>query len=344
VTQQHVAGLDLVALADHLEPLLPGGLHGPLRAELVAGGRSNLTYFLDDGRRSWVLRRPPLGHVLETAHDMAREARVIAALADTPVPVPQVISACTDREVLGVPFFVMERVHGTVLRTQEQMAAVPPDVANILGRGLIDVLADLHQVSPAAVGLTDFGRPEGFAARQVRRWTTQLQSSRSRDVPDLDRLGAALAADVPEKQAFSVIHGDYRLDNTVVDLERSGIIAVLDWELAALGDPLLDLGLAYVYWIGWGGIDNPIGGTPGSCPGFPHWDDLVHRYAARTGRDLPPLDWYVAFSFFKVAVLLEGIHFRYVSGMTVGDGFGQIGSMVDPLVDRGRAALAGGAS
>lgn len=333
-------GLDVPRLAAFLGERVPGGLSGELRCELISGGRSNLTYVIGDDDRTWVLRRPPLGHVLATAHDMLREARVIGALRDTAVPVPAIVTVCPDPAVVGAPFYVMSKVEGTVLRSDADLARVSPDAATAIATALIDTIAALHLVRADEVGLGDFGRPHGFAERQVRRWRKQREASRLRDVPGMERLAEDLARTVPTHGAAALVHGDYRLDNVIVDLPRHRLAAVLDWEMATLGDPLTDLGLAHLYWVGWEGIENPIAGTPGAQPHFPAWPDLLERYARRTGFALDHLDWYVGFAFYKLAVVLEGIHYRHQTGHTTGAGFGGIGAMVPHLVERGRAALA----
>jgi aminoglycoside phosphotransferase (APT) family kinase protein len=312
---------------------------GPLEASLVAGGRSNLTYALTDGRTRWVLRRPPLGHVLATAHDMTREYRVMRALAPTPVPVPRMVVEHPDPDVLGAPFYVMERVEGVVYRVADDFAPLDGDARERLGHAFVDGLAALHLVDPAAVGLADFGRPEGYLTRQVARWTAQLASSRSREVAGFDELAAGLAEDVPVTQRVSVVHGDYRLDNVIVAADDPGRLrAVLDWEMATLGDPLADLALFALYWEGWGGRDNPISATPAEH-GFPPAAALRERYARRTGLHLGDDAWYTAFACFKFAVICEGIHYRHVQGMTVGEGFDRIGALVPDIVRRGVAAL-----
>lgn len=333
----HPPGLDLTRLADYLARTRPGLTAGPLTGELIVGGRSNLTYRVSDGQQEWVVRRPPLGHVLATAHDVGREYRVITALAGTPVPVPRTILHCPDPDVIGAPFYLMECVAGTVYRTAEQTATLSQQQRRELSRHLIDTLADLHTVDPASVGLSDFGRPDGFLARQVRRWRGQLDASRSRDLPGMDDLASRLAGAVPASGPPAIVHGDYRLDNVLVRDNR--IVAVLDWEMSTLGDPLADVGLLLIYWDRLSEAGNPVAEGVGAGHGFPDGDTLVEWYAARTGADLSALEWYVGMAAFKLAVILEGIHYRHTLGKTVGEGFDQIGAMVPPLIEHGLAAL-----
>lgn len=330
--------LDLARLREALEGDRPGLVAGPLRGELILGGHSNLTYRLDDGVHRWVLRRPPLGHVLATAHDMAREFRVMTALADTAVPVPRTVLLHQDPEALGAPFYLMAEVPGTVYRTAAQTEALGPEPARALSFALVDVLVALHAVDPDAAGLADFGRPDGFMRRQVVRWRKQLDASRSHEVPDLDRLHGRLAASVPHSPRGAIVHGDYRLDNTIVAPDGA-IAGVVDWEMATLGDPLADLGLFVVYWDGAANL--PGGGIGGITPaaGFASTGELVARYAAGSGRDVSALPWYTAFGYFKLAVIVEGIHFRYLRQQTVGAGFEHFGALAAPLAARGLAAL-----
>jgi aminoglycoside phosphotransferase (APT) family kinase protein len=311
-----------------------------MRISLLSGGRSNLTYRVDWGPYRWVLRRPPLGHVLRTAHDMRREARVLTALAPTAVPVPAVVALCEDETVIGAPFYVMEAVEGQVLRTDEDLARLDAHGARQLAYAFVDTLADLHNVEPAEVGLADFGRPEGYLERQLARWAVQLADSTCRTVDGFDELARRLGERRPASQGHALVHGDYRLDNVIVDPAEPGRVrAVLDWEMATLGDPLADVGLCHLYWIGWAGIDNPIAGTPGLLPAFPDWSELAERYAHRSTLKLDDLDWYSAFAAYKLAVILEGIHYRHRNGMTVGEGFERIGAMVPQLVERGLTHL-----
>ncbi|HET8560101.1 MAG TPA: phosphotransferase family protein [Marmoricola sp.] len=329
-----VPGLDVERLRAHLEAGDAVDVRGPLRAELIAGGKSNLTYVVGDGHSTWVVRRPPLGHVLATAHDMAREHRVMTALSGTPVPVPRTFLLCEDTDVIGAPFYVMEHVAGTAYRTAAQLAALgPARTAQISGR-MVDTLADLHRVDPDAVGLADFGRPEGFLARQVRRWKQQLDASRSRDLAGAEELHAALATAVPGQSPAGIVHGDYRLDNLLVD-EGDRVAAVLDWEMATLGDPLTDVALLLVYQRMAAYTGGDAVADAATAPGFLDDRDLLERYARRSGRDLSAMSFYLGLAYFKIAVILEGIHYRHIHGQTVGSGFDGVGAVVEPLLRAG---------
>ncbi len=336
-------GLDLGRLAGYLAEHRPDLADGPPTAQLIAGGRSNLTYLLGAGGRDFVLRRPPLGHVLATAHDMEREFRVISALAPTEVPVPKALLLCTDPEVIGAPFYLMDRVPGTVFRSRGQTDPLPRGQRWELAMAMMDTLAALHTVDPAGVGLADFGRPRGFLARQVRRWSGQLDSSRSRPLPGIDELRDRLASTAPESSGPGrIVHGDYRLDNLLATVNPVAVQAVLDWEMATLGDPLADLGLLLTYWDAMGGDavpSNPVADGLGPRAGFPAGAELIERYASRSGIDVGPLDWHVALGCFKLAVICEGIHYRHRQGQTLGAGFDQIGEMVAPLVAYGLTAV-----
>ncbi|TMQ86951.1 phosphotransferase family protein [Actinomadura soli] len=365
-----VPGIDVPRLADWLARELPGSARerpesgrewprsGRIEAiDLIAGGRSNLTYAITlDGGRRVVLRRPPLGHVQPTAHDMGREYRVLTALGGrTAVPVPKTLALCDDEDVIGARFYLMEHVEGRVLRSREDAADLTPEQARGLSEALTGALAAIHTVDVAAAGLEDFGRPGGYMARQLARWRKQWDGSQEairatgtvRDLPEYDRLGARLAertpADDPGRHGgrARLVHGDFRLDNALVRMEpRPEIAAVVDWEMSTLGDPLSDLGLTLVYWAEAADADElPVGAKITTAPGFFARREVTERYAALTGFDLADLDFYVAFACFKLAAILEGIHARYLQKATVGEGFEQIGEGVPVLLRRAHRTL-----
>ncbi|MBR7832714.1 phosphotransferase family protein [Actinospica durhamensis] len=326
-------GLDLRALSAHLG-------HGPLTAELIAGGRSNLTYLVRGQGGSWIVRRPPLGHVLATAHDMAREYRVLSALADTSVPVPRPDLLCQDPSVLGAPFYVMRYVEGEVYRSAASAAALGLDRLTTLAGELGRVLARLHTTDPAQVGLADFGHPEGYLERQLRRWSKQLDASRSRELPGIDELRDRLAAALPPTPRAAIVHGDYRLDNVIFGPDDR-IAAVVDWEMATLGDPLTDIGALLLYWELLVTGQGLFGKVPPGAE-FPATSALLEPYLAEGGAGLEHLPWYLAFATFKLAVIAEGIHYRFQAGQTVGAGFERLGAAVPVLVARGHAILTEG--
>jgi aminoglycoside phosphotransferase (APT) family kinase protein len=325
-------GLDLERLREYLDS-------PPLTATMFAGGRSNLTYAVTDGTNRWVLRRPPLGHVLPTAHDMVREHKVLDALSRAGFPAPAPVRLCTDPDVIGAPFYLMQHVDGTIYRDVAVLESMGPAAMRTLVLSLVDTLADLHALDYDAIGLADFGRPEGFNDRQVRRWKKQLDASHSREIPGIQELHDRLARDVPDG-AGSVVHGDYRLDNVLIGPELE-INAVLDWEMSTLGDPLSDLALMLVYAGRPLMVRDGRPYAPTGVPGHPSLDEMAERYAKRSGRDVGDLHWYVAFAAFKLAVILEGVHYRFVHGQTVGEGFETVGAMVAPLVAQGHDALEG---
>jgi aminoglycoside phosphotransferase (APT) family kinase protein len=310
-----------------------------LRFELVGGGRSNLTYQVTDGMQRWILRRPPLGHVLPTAHDMSREYRVLSALRDTRVPVPAVIALCPDPGVTGAVFYVMEYVTGVVRRERNQTAQLSEDERRRCADALVDVLVELHRVEFRAVGLAGWGRPQGFMNRQVRRWLRQWEHSKTRDLPIVAEIARRLLAAVSPDAEGVIVHGDYRLDNTMFDDADPGrVVAVLDWEMSTLGDPLADLALLLTYWSDPpGGADTFVSPAVGrmltALPGFPTRAEIAARYARLSGRSIDRLDFYMTFAYLKLAVILEGIHARHVQGKTVGEGFDEVGSDVQTLLE-----------
>jgi aminoglycoside phosphotransferase (APT) family kinase protein len=335
---------------DVVGPRLADVLHDPAWREcevaLIAGGKSNLTYRVRSDAGEVVLRRPPLGHVLPTAHDMAREHRVQTALAPTPVPVARTLHLEPADGVLGAPFYVMERVVGHVCRDALPAGyADPPDARARIGNAFVDALADLHAVDAAAVGLGDFGRPAGYMERQLRRWGRQWESTRTAELPQLERLLDDLARTVPAQQADAVVHGDYRLDNTVLHPTVPGeIVAVLDWEMSTLGDPLADLGMLLAYWCAADDDEALVAARMfppvTTAEGFPGRAEIVDRYAARTGFDVGDVRWYQAFAYLKLAVIFQGIAARAAGGAMLGEGFGDEQRRVAPLVEAGRAQLA----
>ena len=351
--------------------------------KLIAGGRSNLTYRLavrmlaqapggalpahapggalpahapggagPGGDRFLVLRRPPLGHVLPTAHDMSREFRVLSGLAGTKVPVAGPVAFCDDAEVVGAPFYLMEHVPGVVLRSRQDTAVLTEPQAAELSERLADMLAAIHGVDVEAVGLGGLGRGAGYLTRQLSRWQRQWELSKTREVPGYDDLVTRLTATLPPEGETTLVHGDFRLDNVLVTLApQPRITAVVDWEMATLGDPLADLGLTLVYWTdpgeeGW--LEPALGSAapgPGlrtdatTSPGFMTRAEFAAGYAQRTGRDISRIGYYVAFGYFKLAVVLEGIHARYLQRQTVGEGFEQEGLAVPTLVARAHQVL-----
>lgn len=299
------------------------GVQAPLEFELIAGGRSNLTFLVTDaGGRRMVLRRPPISHVLASAHDMGREHRIISALHDTAVPVPDALGFCPDESVNGRPFYVMGFVDGHILRDSRRAEEIlSEEQRRTAGQDLVDVLVAIHQVDVDAVGLGDLGRREAYIERQLKRWYGQFKQSQAqeeeggfgRPAPIVEEVYEALVARVPPQRGQGLVHGDYRLDNTMVGADGK-VQAVLDWELCTLGEPLADLGTLHVYWSD--RDDSPRGPlTPTTAlSGFPTRDELSARYAASSGQDISDLPYYVAFAYWRLACIIEGVYARYAAG------------------------------
>jgi aminoglycoside phosphotransferase (APT) family kinase protein len=321
------------ALQRWLDGVLPGHRAGPLTATLLAGGKSNLTYLIEDQQRRWVLRRPPLGHVLATAHDMHREYRVMTALQGTVVPVPTMYAHCGDSGVIGAPFYLMEFIDGTVYRDADQLAAAGPARVSAIAASMVGALADLHRVDIDQVGLVDLGRPRGYLQRQVNRWVCQLQASRSRPLPHADQLIELLQCHLPADHQTALVHGDFRLDNLLIS--GTTVRAVIDWEMATLGDPLTDLALLIIYGRLPALVKTPALPDVSCAPGYPTESELLSRYATATGSGLQSMAFHLALACFKLAVILEGIHYRHAQGHTVGSGFDSIGAAVPPLLEAG---------
>lgn len=341
---------EIAAPAGHPDPVrvrewLAAAESGPVgervTVRLIAGGRSNPTYEVADGARSWILRRPPYGHVLPTAHDMGREYRALTALRDTAVPVPRTVGLCDDTAVLGAPFYVMDKLDGITLRSAEDTARLTPEQRGALARAMIDTLVALHQVDAEAVGFGGRGRPDGYLRRQLRRWHQQWESSATAPRPEVDVLHARLTASVPQIRFPGIVHGDFKIDNLMLDAaDPTRIIGLLDWEMSTVGDSLTDLGILCSFWDQRGEFHNPVTAGATALPGFPSRDELVAAYAGARGIDVADIDWYLVFADFKIAVILEGIHARHRQGLTEGADFEGVGAMVGPLLDRARERAA----
>jgi aminoglycoside phosphotransferase (APT) family kinase protein len=313
-----------------------GGAQPPLSFERISGGRSNLTYGVTDaGGRRWALRRPPLGKRLASAHDMAREHRILAAMAPTDVPVPPVVAMCEDEAVNGAPFYVMDFVDGPILRTrQEAEAEFDAGDRKAIGERVVETLVAIHAVDPEAVGLGKLGKRQDYIARQLHRWHGQWERSKTRELELVDDVHRRLAERIPEQGPATIVHGDYRLDNMILSPEGE-IAAVVDWELCTLGDPLADVGMLLVYWSEPGDELMPLFDPPTTASGFPNRDFVRARYAELSGRDLGEIDFYVALACWKLAVILEGVFSRYAAGQygKVAEGYQQFASVVERLAE-----------
>jgi aminoglycoside phosphotransferase (APT) family kinase protein len=337
-----IAGINHANVARFFADHVPGG-DVALSFSLISGGRSNLTYLVEGGGRAWVLRRPPLGHVLPTAHDMVREHRVLAALADTDVPVARPWALCTDTAVNDMPFYVMEYRPGVVLAHDLPDGYAADEASRRrISTALIDTMVRLHAIDHGAAGLEGFGHPQGYLERQVRRWGQQWERSQTAPLPEIERLAARLRAALPESPAPTIVHGDFRLGNLALDPADPGrVVAVFDWEMATLGDPLADLGYTLIYWADPGDeIDAASIGSVSpftQLPGFLRRVDLVDEYARRSGRDVAAVDFYQVLALYKLAIIAEGIYARYLQGKTLGEGFA---GMVRPTAALATRALA----
>jgi aminoglycoside phosphotransferase (APT) family kinase protein len=340
---EDVPGLDLAAFRRWYDAQRPGELGAELRARVIAGGKSNLTYEVTDGSSWRIVRRPPLGHVQATAHDMGREYTAMSALDGTDVPVPLTYAHCADDSVLGAPFYVMERVEGYAYRRAKELDELGADrTAAIAGR-LVEVLASLHAVDPEAVGLGEFGRPQGFLERQVRRWGKQLEGSKTREHPEADELHRLLSEQVAaveggDPSVIGIVHGDYRLDNCLVGADDE-IHAVVDWEMATLGDTRTDLALMMVYETLGASAGGDLVSDVAKAQGWPGNDAQLAAYVAASGREPGDMGFHLALAYFKLAVILEGIHYRFLKGQTVGEGFDRIGEGFDLIIAAGLHAI-----
>ena len=287
---------------------------GPLAFDLIAGGHSNLTYRVTDAEEHhFVLRRPPLGQVLATAHDMGREHKIISALGPTDVPVAPALGLCLDDDVNGAPFYVMDFVDGRVLRDAAAASAISPHARANASQSVADTLVRIHALDPDVVGLGDLGKKADYLPRQLKRWYGQWNKSKTRELPLIDELHDQFQAGVPEQGPATIVHGDYRLDNCMTD-DDGAIVAVLDWELCTLGDPLADVGLLMVYWTEATDSAPMLLAAPTAQDGFLSRAQVLDRYAEVSGRDLSQIDYYTAFGYWKLACIVEGVYARYVGG------------------------------
>jgi aminoglycoside phosphotransferase (APT) family kinase protein len=335
-------GIDSVKVTTWLQE--HAAVRPPVDFAVVQGGRSNLTYVVTDADdRRLVLRRPPLHGVLQSAHDMGREHRIISALGPADVPVPATVGFEEDDAVTGAPFYVMEHVEGVVVRdTATAASALDASARTAASEDLVDVLVRLHEVDVDAVGLGDLAKREDYLARQLKRWRGQLHQARTRELPVLDEVHDRLVAAIPDQGPATIVHGDYRLDNLILDPATGQVRAVLDWELTTLGDPLADVGLLLVYWADPGDEVIPLLDAPTTVEGFLSRREVAERYAERSGRDLSQIEYYVAFGYWKLACILEGVYSRYSSGAygDTDDSFRAFGDVVIALGERAAEAAA----
>ncbi len=329
--------LDEERLATWLRGRLPGS-DQPLALRQFGGGAANLTYLLDYGGAEYVLRRPPLGPVAASAHDMGREYRVLSVLHRAFPPAPRAFLLCEDEMVIGAPFFVMERRQGVVVRREMPAPfAGQPDAARRMSEALVDTLAAFHAVDYAAIGLGDLGKPAGFIARQIEGWYRRWQAAKTAEQAEMDAVYAWLKANQPANTPVSLVHNDYKLDNVMQAADDPGrVVAVFDWDMCTLGDPLADLGALLTYWTE--PNDPPYlqatAMMPLGQPGFLSRAELVARYAAQSGRAVGDIDFYHALGLFRLTVIVAQIYVRYVRGQTQDTRFAPMGMMIPALVRR----------
>jgi aminoglycoside phosphotransferase (APT) family kinase protein len=331
--------LDLVRLEPYLRRQFPADA-GALLVRQFPSGHSNLTYSLSLGAREIVLRRPPFGSRVKSAHDMSREFRVLSKLHSVYAPAPEVLLYCDDDSVIGAPFYVMNPIHGIILRKHVPPGLdFPAEKAQRLSESFVDNLIRLHRVDYAAVGLSDLGKPEGYLERQVRGWTERYHGSKTHDYPEVDKIAAWMQQHMPTTSRVSLIHNDYKYDNVVLDSNNiTTIVGVLDWEMCTIGDPLTDLGTTLAYWVDatdpeelqknrWG---------PTNDPGSLTRAEIVNDYARKTGTDASQIAFYLAFARFKLAVIVQQIYYRYHQGLTKDGRFASMPAMIQMLL---RASL-----
>jgi aminoglycoside phosphotransferase (APT) family kinase protein len=311
--------IDPAALDRYLAHVRPE-LAGALTIEQFPRGFSNLTYLVRKGEREMVLRRPPPGAAIKSAHDMGREHRILSALEGVYPKAPRPIALCDDASVIGAPFYLMERVRGVILRGGPAAAALRPEERRAVSESLVDALAELHALDLDRTGLAALGHGDGYVERQVKGWTARYEAARTAPLADMERTAGWLAAHRPAPREVALLHNDFKHDNVVLDPERlDRVVAVLDWEMATVGDPLMDLGTTLAYWVD--PDDPPELRAAGfvdvtTQPGSLRRREVAERYAGRTGRDVSELPFYYAFGLFKVAVIAQQIHARFLKGHT----------------------------
>lgn len=323
-------------LAARVPELVP-----PVRYSLIAGGHSNLTYRCEDNAgHAYVLRRPPLGHVLESAHDMGREHKIIDALKGTAVPVPANYGLCTDKSINDADFYLMEFIDGKVLNDSAVGAEVPEPDRQAISEEVVEILSALHGINPDDVGLGDLGRKEAYLERQIKRWTKQWEASKTHEIPAMEESCRILKEQMPEQIGASIVHGDFRLGNMIVSDGR--VRAILDWELCTLGDPLADVGYILNNWVTAEEVPEPGEGdqAPTAAGGFWSRDQLVERYAANTGRDLSGINYYRAFSHWRLAAIGQGVYKRYLMGAMGEDRDVDLNRQKESVARRAESALA----
>jgi aminoglycoside phosphotransferase (APT) family kinase protein len=326
--------LDVAKLEPYLHDHFPG-MAGELRVRQFPSGHSNLTYSVSLGEKEMVLRRPPFGSKVKSAHDMGREYHVLDRLhAAYPAPTP--LLYCTDESVIGAPFYVMERVRGIILRRNlPEGLDLPQQTARRLSESFIDNLAALHKLDYSALGLGELGKPQGYLERQVKGWIERYYGSKTHDLPEVESIAAWLKERMPAQSGSTLVHNDYKYDNVVLDtIDITRIRAVLDWEMSTLGDPLTDLGTALAYWVQ---ENDPaevqmVRWGPTGIPGSFTRTELVERYHQKTGRDVSNIVFYYVFALFKVAVIIQQIYYRYHEGLTKDTRFASLGEVTKMLL------------
>jgi aminoglycoside phosphotransferase (APT) family kinase protein len=331
--------LDVAKLEPYLRSHFPGD-DGPIQIRQFPSGHSNLTYSIHLGDRQFVLRRPPFGSKVKSAHDMGREFRVLSKLHASYPPAPQVLLFCDDSSILGAPFYIMNPIRGIILRRNPPSGLeFSPSTARHLSESFVDNLALLHGLNYQAIGLADLGKPDGYLERQVRGWTERYTGSQTHEYPEVKTIMEWMAQNIPLAQDAALIHNDYKYDNAVLDPnDITKIIGLLDWEMSTIGDPLTDLGTALAYWVNAGDSEElqSIRWGPTDSPGSFTRADIVERYAAKTGRDVSRIAFYLTFARFKLAVIVQQIYFRFHQGLTKDQRFASMSTLIQILL---RASL-----